>query len=161
MASIVLIYGSTGGNTEIVAEAVAEILEEASHQVGLMRVERYSMEALFEAVTNSDYFLIAAPTYGHGEMQDDLKPFIKALKGYDLVGKKCVVIGLGDAKYDDHYHIASVPIIEEIIKASHGELVFRPLRISGSPVVNLDRLIPLWTKGFLEEIGKEGKAVVN
>ncbi|MDP4008677.1 MAG: flavodoxin domain-containing protein [Candidatus Peregrinibacteria bacterium] len=154
MASVSIIYGSTGGNTEMVAEAVQCALEDGGCKVGLMRVERYSIEELFSAIENSDLFIIAAPTYGHGEMQEDLKPFLHELKSYDLKGKKCAVIGLGEAKYDAHYHIAAVPIIEEIIKDANGEFIFRPLRISGSPVANLDRLIPLWTKGLIEEISK-------
>ncbi|MBT6068350.1 hypothetical protein HOG48_01200 [Candidatus Peregrinibacteria bacterium] len=156
MASILLIYGTTGGNTEIVAEAVSDGVEERGHEVKLMRIEKYLLDEVFAEIEKCDVMMIAAPTYGHGEMQMDLKPFLKELSGRDLKGKKCIVVGLGEAKYDDHYHIASVPILEELLTGVGAELVFRPLRISGNPATHLDRLIPLWIGQFCDFLEHSG-----
>ncbi len=155
MTKILLIYGTTGGNTEIVAEAVANGVCEQGHEMRLMRVEKYSFEEIFSEIEKCEIMIIAAPTYGHGEMQLDLKPFLKELRGKKLDGKKCVVIGLGEAKYDDHYHIASVPILEEMLGEIGAEMVFRPLRISGNPATHLDRLIPLWVGQFCDFLNEK------
>jgi flavodoxin I len=148
MAKILFIYGTTGGNTEMVVEQVAELLKRQRHKVTLKRVE-HSKPA---DMKRCDVAVLASPTYGHGILQDDMIPFEAALKKMDLKGQKCAVIGLGDPKYDAQYHIESAPILEKAVKEAGGELLLPALRVTRSPVLHLKGLIPMWTKQLLKAL---------
>ncbi|MBI5411903.1 flavodoxin family protein [Candidatus Peregrinibacteria bacterium] len=141
---ILIIYGTTGGNTEMAAEQVADVLRKNGHTVELKRVEKSTPQD----ATSADLCILACPTYGHGVLQEHFVPFHAALKQADLKGKKYAVIGLGDPKYDAQYHVESATIIEEAIKGAGGELVCPALKISRSPVPFLDTLIQKWAEGL-------------
>lgn len=142
MASILIIYGSTGGNTEMVAEKVAIVLAEKGNKVIKKRVEKSSPHEM----SKFDLSILASPTYGHGILQEDFIPFYKALQQTPLKNHRCAVIGLGDPKYDAQYHIESATILEDVIKKNEGQLILHALKISRSPVPHLDTKIKKWTE---------------
>ena len=142
MASILCIYGTTSGNTELVAEKVSAVLQEARHEVTLQRVERSNISD----IDQHNLIILAASTYGHGILQDYFIPFAKELQKTDLSGRKFAVIGLGDTKYDKEYHIESAKILTDIVKKSGGELVCLPLKISKSPLPQLEGKVTQWAK---------------
>lgn len=142
MSSVLIIYGTTGGNTEIVAEKVAEVLCQKKHEVELKRVEQSKPADMLDC----DLCILASPTYGHGVLEEHFIPFQKALKETQLKGQQCAVIGLGDPKYDAQYHIESAVILEDAIKASGGTLVCPALKISRSPVPFLSTRVQKWAE---------------
>ncbi len=146
MGSLFIIYGSTGGNTEIVVDHAAQFFRAQGQLVTIKRAEQSEPEDLLKA----DGVILASPTYGHGTLQPDMAIFTEKLKGLRLKHKPCAVIGLGDPKYEPHYHVESANTLEKLIEALGGDLVLPALRISRSPVLFLDNLIPQWTKEFLE-----------
>lgn len=151
MAKILIIYGSTGGNTEFTVERVAQLLEEKSHDVDLRRVERYQYADLMKVVNKADFLVLASPTYGHGQLQEDMIPFVRKLRNEDLKGKLYAVIGLGDPKYDDHYHIESTFILEELLNGCGATKMHYALRISRSPMLQVNNLIPKWADKMAEK----------
>lgn len=154
MAQVLIIYGSTGGNTEFTVERAADLLEESGHDVVIMRVERYTYADLMDAIRKADFLVLASPTYGHGQLQEDMIPFVKQLKDEDLTGQPYAVIGLGDPKYDDHYHIESTFILEELLDSCGAKKMHYALRISRSPMLQVNNLIPKWAEKFAEKIEK-------
>lgn len=150
MASVHFFYGTTSGNTELVVDTIARILSSAGHSPKLERIELSQPEALLKG----DVAVLASPTYGHGILQDDMAPFVKALHSFELKGHPCAVVGLGDPRYDAQYHIESAPILEEAVKKAGGTLIIPSLRISGTPVRHLDGLIPRWAEQLLSAINK-------
>jgi len=152
MAQVLIIYGSTGGNTEFTVERVAQLLEESGQHVHIRRVERYSYEDLLDEIQKADFLVLASPTYGHGQLQEDMIPFVNQLKGEDLDGKPYVVIGLGDPKYDDHYHIESTFILEELLDSCGAKKMHYALRISRSPMLQVNNLIPKWAEKLNQKI---------
>jgi len=148
MKSVLFIYGTTGGNTEMVVESVADILHEKKFKVEIKRAELSSAKDLLK----SDVCILASPTYGHGLLEGHMAKFVKGMKDIDLKGKPCAVIGLGDPKYEAQYHIESAPILEKKLTDAGGKLLLPALRVSMTPVMHLKGLIPYWTKQLLASL---------
>ena len=138
MTSILFVYGSTGGNTEMVVESVADLL----------RNKRAEMSNAKD-ILKYDAVVLASPTYGHGLLEAYMAKWSKGLREVDLKGKPCAVIGLGDPKYEMQYHIESAPILEKKLVDAGGKILLPALRISRTPVMHLKGLIPHWTKKLI------------
>lgn len=147
MVQVLIIYGSSGGNTELVCQKVAETLEQAGIGVSLKRVEISTPKDI-----GGDLTILAAPTYEHGVILEHWQPFLKDLKSFDLSQQKITVIGLGEPQYDDHYHIESANTLTHAIKASKGDLFVRPLRISGAVLPQLDERVKKWAEELSQKL---------
>jgi len=148
MKSILLIYGSTGGNTEMVAEYIAGILQKHNFKTKVQRAELSKASDMLDF----DACILASPTYGHGLLEEYMAKFLKGLKEIDLKGKLCAVIGLGDPKYEAQYHIESAPILEKKLSSAGGKIILPALRISRTPVMHLKGLIPNWTEQLITKL---------
>lgn len=147
MAKISLIYGTSGGNTQIVCEKVCEVLR-ATHSVVLIPAQKASQKDLLDA----DVIILASPTYEHGVLEEKMERFISRIQNIDLTGKKCTVIGLGDTIYEDDYCVASAKILMQFIKDKGGELVVAPLTILKSPIPLLETRIKTWAEQLSKKI---------
>ena len=148
MASVLFVYGSTGGNTEMVVENVSELLKAKKHKVVIQRAETSDVKEILKY----DVCVLASPTYGHGLLEGHMAKFVKGLKEVDLKGKPCAVIGLGDPKYEAQYHIESAPILEKRLTDAGGKILLPALRISRTPVMHLKGIIPNWANQLLKLI---------
>lgn len=148
MSKVLIIYSSTGGNTELVVDKVTELLESKGHQISIKRAEESSLGDL----TDHDLYILASPTYGHGTLHHDFQKFADQLKDQDLSSKKFAVIGLGDQRYEKEYLLESAKILENLVKDQKGELVHIPLRVLNSPVPHLDSLIVSWIQQLSEKL---------
>lgn len=137
MSSVLIIFGSTGGNTELVTDKVSEVLS-TKHTVTVQRAELTKESDL----TKYKYLIFACSTYGQGLMQEHMMKFMYYLKS--LKGKKCAVIGLGDPKYNVEYVVESAKTLETKIKEKDGELLTTALRIVKSPVPHLNTSVKDW-----------------
>lgn len=151
---VLIIYGSTGGNTELVVDQVSGFLCESGLSVVCRKVERFKFESLVDEIKQAKVLILASPTYGHGQLQEDIIPFVQRLDGMEFPDLHYTVIGLGDPKYDSHYHIESAVILESIMESLKAKKLLYPLRISRSPVLQIDNLIPKWSQKFSEEFLK-------
>lgn len=146
MTSILIIYASTGGSTEMVAETISEMLIQKKHKVILQRAE----QSKSGDISKADVLILASPTYGHGVLQEMMEKFLQTLGDVELKGKSCAVIGVGDPKYEPQYHIESATILEKFLTDHGGKLLLPALRISRSPVMHLKGLIPFWGKQLID-----------
>lgn len=146
MAKIKIVYGSGGGNTELVCEKVEQVLSEAGHDVELMRAKVSKPEALGDF----DLLILASPTYGHGLLEKYFAGYMKGLEAVDLKGQPCSIIGLGDPKYDNDYHIESIKIIADFLKEKEAQIVHMPLRVSKCPLPLLDNHVARWAEKIAE-----------
>ena len=147
MASIIIIFGSTSGNTELVCHAVSEVLTAKGHQVTIQRAEHSEPKD----ITPHDLAILAASTYGHGILQDHMIPFMKKFRQHNWKGQDFAVIGLGDDKYDADYNIESAHIIEKDIYESSGHAIHQSLRINKSPIGQMNK-VKDWTKELNKKI---------
>lgn len=96
MKKIVIIYGSSTGTTQAVAEAIAS---------------RLGVKDVFDAATITkgqvepyDVLILGTSTWGDGELQDDWYDGVKVLKSASLAGKDVAFFGCGDSMaYSDTF----------------------------------------------------------
>ncbi len=143
------IYATTGGNTRLVCQWAASLLQKQKHEVKLTRIEQAKPENL----TENDLLVLASPTYGHGQLDPKGEKHLPKLKT-DLKGKKVAVIGLGDSKYDDDYNVESAIILEEFVKANNGEIVGKSLKINKQPMPQVEEKVGDWVTDLLKIIEK-------
>jgi flavodoxin len=142
MVTILFVYGSVGGNTQMAVESIAGLLDAKKFKPVLRRAEQCDPKELLKA----DVCVLASPTYGHGSLETTMEAFVEKMRGMDLKGKPCAVIGLGDPRYEAQYHIESAPLLEKAITEAGGKLVIPSLKISRTPVMHLKGFIPAWAE---------------
>ena len=130
-------YGSTMGDTERVAKAIAEKIN----------ADVYATRDGLAAIPSYDVILLGSSTWGWGELQDDWESAIDELKGANLSGKKVGVFGTGDQEaYADTYCDA-LGIIAEAAAHAGAEIIGKISRdgydFSGSRALEGDKLMGL------------------
>ena len=144
MSHIRIVFGTTGGNTQLVCEKVAAVLEKSGHQVSLERCETVDPQKM----TDCDCLVLSCPTYGQGQLEHSFEKFFKKIQNIDLKGIKCAVIGLGDKRYDFDRHFESMGILNQYVTTHGGQLTGVPLAIEGSPVSQLETTIQEWAENL-------------
>lgn len=149
MKTVGIIYGTSGGNTKLVCQKVAMVLEKKKIKVEMHRVIE-STEHVFD---DYDYLILASPTYGHGLLDPHVIPFYERAAGMvSLKGKQCAVIGLGDDMYDADYNIESARILREFILDHDGEIMHEPLLINKTPLPHLETRVKDWAERLANKI---------
>ena len=92
-----IVYASMTGNTEEIADIVAEAFENLSIEVEIDECTQVDAEDFKDA----DICVVATYTYGDGELPDEIVDFYEDLQEVDLTGKTFGVCGSGDTFYDD------------------------------------------------------------
>ncbi len=145
MARVILVYGSTTGNTETLSKSVAEGLETLGVDVAVKNVVETSPEEL----KDYDGIVLGSSTWGMGELQDDFIDFEEGLKSLDLNGKKAAVFGPGNSMYPQF--CKAVDILEERLKGCGARIVVNSLKIDGDvdPMLNEARE---WGKDLAQKL---------
>jgi len=121
MIKIGIFYGSTMGNTEIVAQNIQEAL--GAENADLHNVASASVSDL----QKYDHLILGTSTWGEGDLQDDWDIFISQLDKTDLSGKKIALFGLGDQEtYPDTFVDGMGTIYEKVIEKGAAVLGFWP-----------------------------------
>lgn len=90
-----VIYGSTTGTTESVAERIAEKLGTEAVNVA---------DVTEDQIKEADNLILGSSTWGAGELQDDWYDGLDKLKAAGLEGKTIAIFGVGDsASYSDTF----------------------------------------------------------
>lgn len=107
MNKTAVFYGSSSGNTEIIAKILAEKTEADLFNVAnkpVNEIERYKN------------LVLGTSTWGIGDLQDDWESFLPDLKKANLNGKTLALFGLGDSgSYSDSF-VDGMGIIYDAIK---------------------------------------------
>jgi flavodoxin I len=145
MSNTLIIYGTTTGNTEMLAGKIASVLKSVGVETTLENVIDVAVRELLEY----DVILFGSPTWEDGELQDDFADFYSDLERMDLKGKKAAVLGPGDSSYE--HFCESVNIIEEGLRKCGAELILDGLKIDGD-VDESDKMVEDWTQQLTEYI---------
>ena len=98
MSRVVILYGSTTGNTYDVSEKLQKEWGESG--CDLVNVA----DADADLFARYDFFIFGVSTWGAGDLQDDWEEFFPSLDDLDLTGKTVAIMGLGDQEnYPDHF----------------------------------------------------------
>ncbi len=130
MAGALIVYGSTTGSTEPVAQLVGDVLAEQGIEVKVINVTRARVSELGNGY---DLTLLGASTWGDDaiEFQEDFAPFYEEMDGAQLQGKKVALFGCGDSSYE--HFCGAVDLLEEKAEELGAIVVNEPLRIDGDP----------------------------
>lgn len=108
MKKTIVVYGSSTGTCESIANTIAE-------KLGVEAINVSDFNA--DVVAENDNLILGTSTWGAGELQDDWYDGINVLKGTDLSGKTVAIFGCGDAEsYSDTFCGA----MKEIYDAAQG-----------------------------------------
>jgi flavodoxin I len=92
---VTVVYGSSNGNTEQIAEMIASKIGGKSINVSSAKTNDFE---------NCDLLILGAPTYEAGGLQQDWEERLDVLKEANLSGKKVALFGLGDqSSYPDSF----------------------------------------------------------
>ena len=95
MSKTIVVYGSSTGTCESIAQTLGEKLGADVIDVAKLTVAD---------VQGADNLVLGTSTWGAGEMQDDWYDGVKVLKEAGLSGKKVAVFGCGDSSsYSDTF----------------------------------------------------------
>jgi len=109
MNKIAILYGSSGGNTESVAQTLQELLD---NQADLFNVEDIRMDDF----KDYPYLILGTSTNGLGDLQDDWDSFLPAFSKSDLEGKTVALFALGDSASYSTSFVDSMTVIYDAIK---------------------------------------------
>ena len=145
MANVLIVYGSTTGNTETVANGVAGMIKGAGHDVTLLDAGKAQPAGL---CAGRDCVLFGCSTWGDDtiELQDD---FVSLFDAFDTIGAsdvKTASFGCGDSSYT--YYCGAVDAINEKLETLGAKMVAPGLKIDGDPGDAGDE-IESWTRQVL------------
>jgi len=107
MKKVSIIFGSTTGNTERVAEIIKDNMAEC--EVTVTNV----CNAKDEMITTADIVLFGSSTWGYGELQDDFIEYYESMSSELLSGKNVAVFGCGDSESFPDVFCEAVNLIME------------------------------------------------
>lgn len=127
MGKILIVYASMSGNTEEIANAIADGIREAGAEFDMKQVLDINASELeqYEGV------LLGSYTWGDGELADEFLDFYEDMDQVDLSGKKAAAFGSGDHSYE--HFCAAVDILEEKLKQLGAEVVGEGIKIELAP----------------------------
>ena len=129
MASVLIVYGSSTGNTQYVAEEIEKILTAQGMDVKNVEVGRAKAEGLCDGY---DMILLGCSTWGVDEieLQEDFVYLFDRLEQANVKGKKVAVFGCGES--DRTWFCGAVDAIEKKLKELDAHVV-DTLRVDGDP----------------------------
>lgn len=149
MSKVLIVFGSTGGNTQSVAERIEKLISEGGHEVTNKNVTEASKDEL----TNFDVILFGSSTWNDGELQDDFVPFQMDLESNPpaLSGKKFAAFGCGESIYEKF--CGAVDLLETSLANWGAQKIGEGLKIDGYPEED-DNVakIEAWTKDIISKI---------
>ena len=143
MTKMILIYASMGGNTEMMAEEVANGVRQEGEDLEVIDIMD-GIEA--SALENYDGVLLGSYTWGDGELPDDFLDFYDEMESINLTGKKAAVFGSCDSAYP-HFG-AAVDILMEKLRERGAEVYPQGLKVDNTPDHRRGRSLPNFWKGI-------------
>lgn len=149
MSKVLIVYGSTTGNTQSIAERVKEKVEGAGHEVVL----KNAMESTTDDLQGYDIYLFGSSTWNDGELQDDLVELHMQLEDEPptLTGSRFASFGCGESVYEKF--CAAVDILDEAFEKWGSTKIVEGLKIDGYPEedVNVQK-VEAWTTELISKL---------
>lgn len=141
MSKVLIVYGSTTGNTEFVADQAERILSGQGNEVTKLNAAKANAKGL---CAGYDLVMFGCSTWGQDsiELQDDFIPLYDDFEAIEANGKKAAVFGCGDSSYD--FFCGAVDAIEQKL-GEVGATVIDTLKIDGDPQAEKGE-IEAWVK---------------
>ena len=109
MKTTIVIYGSSTGSCQSIAETIAS-------KLGVEAVDVTSIND--DTVKNHENLIPGTSTWGAGEMQDEWSDGVKVLKSAGLAGKTVALFGCGDSEsYSDTFCGGMKELFDAVVEA--------------------------------------------
>lgn len=100
MGKVLMLYASMTGNTELMAEIIAEVVENRGHEVVTKTFDLDPIDV--EELLEYDGVLVGTYSWDDGELPYEAEDFYEELDDVDITGKIVGVFGSGDSFYDSY-----------------------------------------------------------
>ncbi|ULO09405.1 flavodoxin [Paenibacillus sp. 19GGS1-52] len=127
MAKVLVAYASLTGNTEEIAELIAEGIRQAGGEAVLKSVT----DCNADEIKSYESVLLGAYTWGDGELPDEFLDFYEEMDELDLSTHKAAAFGSGDTGYE--IYCGAVNLIEEKLKERGATILQESLKIEYGP----------------------------
>lgn len=147
MSKVLIVYGSSTGNTESIAAKLEELVVAGGHEVKLVNAAEAQAEHLardYEAV------LFGCSAWGTDdlELQDDFAPLFEEFDRMDLQGRKVAAFASGDREYE--HFCGAVDAIESRATELGALVIAEGLKMEGDAMSD-----PEAVRGFAEDVLKK------
>lgn len=148
MKKVLIVYGSTTGNTESMAEMVGKSFIDAGYKTGVVNVTDFDDGELTDELS---VIILGCPAYGHDtiEFQEDFEEFFEGIDGLDLKGRQFAAFAPGDSVYE--YFCGTVDKIEEALEGIGAVKIVEGLKIDGNPD-DFEDDINDWSESIISEL---------
>ena len=128
MSKVLIVFGSSTGNTESIAQKLAELVTAGGHEVKLLNAADASAQNLADGF---DAVLFGCSAWGMEdlEMQDDFASLFEDFDSMGLAGRKVAAFASGDTEYE--HFCGAVPAIEERAKELGAVIIADGLKMEG------------------------------
>ena len=128
MIKVLIVYGSSTGNTESIARKLEELVAAGGHEVKLLNAAEASAENL---AVGYDALLLGCSAWGEAELelQDDFAPLFEEMASMGLKGCKVAAFASGDQSYE--HFCGAVDAIEERARELGAEVIAEGLTMEG------------------------------
>lgn len=114
MSNTIVIYGSSTGTCESIAEKIAQ-------KLGCEALNVQELSA--DVVAQNQNLILGTSTWGAGELQDDWYDGLSVLKGADLSGKTIALFGCGDCSTYSDTFVGGIGELYDGIKQSGAKFI--------------------------------------
>ncbi|MCM3094176.1 MULTISPECIES: flavodoxin [unclassified Cytobacillus] len=121
-------YASMSGNTESIADIIAEELKEQNHEVV---VEDFMSVQTASDLLNYDLTFIGMYTWGDGDYPDECLDIIEEIEQLELDSQPFAIFGSGDTSYPEF--CGALDQLQRLIEEQGGTVIGNPLRIEFNP----------------------------
>lgn len=148
MKNILVIYGSTTGNSHNLSKYCVKILQD---NFKLELKNCVNLKACYSFDNNYDAYILCVSTWGidPAELQEDFEIFWLQLNNSSIANKKFIILGLGDNYYP--FFARATEILQNSIIQNNGNILCTPLKIN-DPWVDAKEDIKSYLKKTIAKI---------
>ena len=114
MKKIAVFYGSTGGTTKGVVDEIDFDLRDA---------DIYDVKDGIDSMNEYENLILAVPTYGVGELQEDWLNIFEQFKSMDFSGKVVALVGVGNQKTFGESFVGALKLLYDVLIEKGAELI--------------------------------------
>ena len=145
---ILIVYGSTTGNTAGIAEALGMQIGEAGHDVAVLNAADVTAEGLCNGY---DAVLFGCSAWGTDEveMQDDFNTLFEDFDAIGVSGKKAACFASGDSSFE--HFCGAVDVIEDRLAGLGAIIMEEGLKVDGDYSGNKEE-VNAWCGRIIEDL---------
>lgn len=129
MIHVLILYASSTGNTEEIAELLEQHLDPKLYAVSLENIEMGELDP--QLLLQYDGILFGTYTYDDGDLPFETDIFCDTLRTIDLTGKVVGVFGSGDTAYDGF--CSAVDLMKAEFKKQNAQVIQHSVKVDLAP----------------------------